>query len=396
MRSLMIASNTIGSTIENRLDMNIGFEAKRFFTNHTGLGNYSRFIVDALSTYNENDNFLLYTPRSTPHKDSRDILSRSNVKVVTPSAAFQMFKARSLWRTWGISQHPTMEALDVFHGLSHELPIGLPAHVKKIVTVHDLIFIRYPEFYNQIDIWIYKSKLLHACRNADKIIAVSKQTASDLTEFLHVDPKKIEVVYQGCHSNFKTKLSSQEIASVKTKYQLPSEYILNVGTVEARKNILVLVKALAQIPEGLRLPLVVIGKHTTYYQTVVEEATKLGVIKDIKFLNNVPFIDFPAIYQGAKVFVYPSLFEGFGIPLIEAIESGVPVITSKGSCFIEAAGPSAKYINPLDPAELKETLMAVLSDSALQSQMVLEGTEYIKKFTPQVISSNLIKAYETA
>ncbi|MBT1701650.1 glycosyltransferase family 4 protein [Chryseosolibacter indicus] len=376
--------------------MNIGFEAKRFFTNSTGLGNYSRFIVDALSVNNENDNFFLYTPSNVPGKASKEILNRRNVKVVRPSSTYQMFKAGSLWRTWGISQHPTIDSLNVFHGLSHELPIGLPVHIKKIVTVHDLIFLRYPQFYRQIDIWIYKSKLLHACRNADKIIAVSKQTASDLIEFLHVDEKKIEVVYQGCHSNFKRKLSAQEIEQVKIKHQLPAEYILNVGTVEERKNVLVLVKALAQIPEKSRLPLIIMGKHTPYYQTVVEEAAKLGVIKNIRFLNNIPFADFPAIYQGAKVFVYPSLFEGFGIPLVEAIESCVPVITSEGSCFIEAAGPSAKYINPKRSDELKKTLMEVLSDDTLRDQMIKGSTEYIQKFRPEVISSNLIKAYKTA
>src|SRR5687767_13212562 len=134
--------------------MNIGFEAKRFFTNNTGLGNYSRFIVRALSSYYPENDYYLYTPRDPFHNDAVHILDRPNVKVVKPSSWYNYVRATSIWRTWGISREPTIERLQAFHGLSQELPVNLPEKVKKIVTVHDLIFYRYPHFYNPIDVAI--------------------------------------------------------------------------------------------------------------------------------------------------------------------------------------------------------------------------------------------------
>ncbi len=374
--------------------MNIGFEAKRFFTNNTGLGNYSRFVVDALSLHEPENEYALYTPTGVPHREAREILHRPNVSVVTPDSVYRVTRSTSLWRTWGVSRHPTVRALDVFHGLSHELPIGLDRRIAKVVTVHDLIFLRYPQFYKSIDISIYKRKLVHACKVADKVVAISDQTARDVVDFLKVDPGKIRVISQGCHSSFKKRLSPDELEEVRTRYNLPVRYILNVGTIEARKNIILIVKALAAIPVELRIPVIVIGKRTEYFKDVVEEARRLAVTDYIKFVENVPFVDFPGIYQGAEVFVYPSLFEGFGIPLVEAIESRVPVITSLGSCFREAAGPAAIYVDPHDPAELAAQLRTVLGDADLRTQMIGKSTDYIQKFQPKAIASELVSLYK--
>jgi len=374
--------------------MNIGFEAKRLFTNRTGLGNYSRFVVNALSLHHPANNYLLYTPKGLPHKDAKNIVGRPNVEVITPGGVYSLTFGTSIWRTWGMSQHASIANLDIFHGLSHELPMGLPRRIKTVVTVHDLIFFRYPEFYNPIDVLIYKFKLVRACRMADKIIAVSSQTANDLIDFVQVDPLKVEIIGQGCHANFKRRFSAAELSQVKVKYKLPSNYILNVGTIERRKNLLVMVRALSGFSKESRVPLVVIGKKTEYFKEVVEEARSLNVLHSIQFLENVPFEDFPGIYQGADVFVYPSLFEGFGIPLLEAIECQVPVIASQGSCFKEVAGPSSIYVDPMDAEELKSQLCAVLENSDLSSKMITDSTAYVRKFQPDVISANLISVYE--
>ena len=120
------------------------------------------------------------------------------------------------------------------------------------MTVHDLIFIRYPELYNPLDVFIYKAKVKAACQQADKILATSIQTKSDIVDFLNIDPAKIDVVYQGCHPSFKRKFSAAEIEKIKTKYKLPESYILNVGTIEERKNVLLLVKALSRLPKDLQ------------------------------------------------------------------------------------------------------------------------------------------------
>ena len=373
--------------------MNIGFEAKRFFTNNTGLGNYSRFVVRALSNYFPENNYFLYTPRKVFHNDTALILKNPNIKVITPPKWYKFLRATSFWRTWGISKESSIQNLQVFHGLSQELPVNLPKGIKKIATVHDLIFYRYPQFYKPIDIAIYKQKLKYACKEADKIIAISQQTKLDLLDFLKVDAAKIEIVNQGSHPNFKRQLSILEIDNVRSKYKLPRDYILNVGTIEERKNLLVLIKALSILPKASRIPLVILGRPTQYFKQVMSVAKQLNVLDLIFFPQNVSFGEFPAIYQNARLFIYPSLFEGFGIPLIEAIESRVPVITSIGSCFSEAAGPASIFVDPHNEEELAYQINRVLSDAGLMRSMVSDSYNYIQRFEPDLIVKKIIDVY---
>jgi glycosyltransferase involved in cell wall biosynthesis len=375
--------------------MNIGFEAKRFFTNYTGLGNYSRFVIDALSLHNPQNQYYLFTPREISNDEVSPIVGRRNIEVVKPGDLYTSLKLTSIWRAWGASFTTQARNLLVYHGLSQELPFGLASRIKKVVSVHDLIFLRYPSFYHEVDIAIYKAKVQSACARADKIIAISKQTAQDLMEFLKVPESKIEVVYQGCHPNFKRTTSTEEKAAIKRKYKLPDKYILNVGTIEERKNLGILIKALSLLPNDLQIPLVVVGRFTKYHKYVVKLARDLSVLPKIIFLNEASFSDFPAIYQSADVFVYPSLFEGFGIPLIEAIVSGIPVITSQGSCFSEAAGPYARYIDPQDATSLAKQLEHVLTDSDLKNDMINQSLVYVQKFAPEIIARHINVVYKS-
>ncbi len=374
--------------------MNIGFEAKRFFTNYTGLGNYSRFVIDALSARYPQDNLFLYSPKVVDHSENRLILQRKNIEVVAPSGLYSRPLLSALWRTWAVTKTQSMKKLDVFHGLSQELPIGLPARVKKVVTVHDLIFLRYPQFYNAVDVAIYTRKVKLACENADKVIAISHQTADDIRMFLKLnDSSKIDVVYQGCHPIFKKQISSSDLAMVKKKYALPDDFILSVGTIEERKNLIVVLRAMSRVAVERRLPLVVVGRTTAYIQKVMGEIRQLGLNDTVIFLKNVEFSDLPAIYRHAKLFVYPSYFEGFGIPLIEAITSGIPVITSTGSCFQEAAGSGAVYVNPDDADVMAQNITYLLEDDSRRRELVAAGKKHIAQFEPDVIAGNLGAVY---
>lgn len=373
--------------------MKIGFDAKRLFHNFTGLGNYSRFVVQALSDRKPEHHYYLFTPRSKNHPEVDGIVSHSNVSIVTPPGLYRAFKASSLWRTFGISKEPAFKKLDIFHGLSHELPLSIPTHIASVVTIHDLIFIRYPELYNPIDVRLYKAKVNSACSRADRILATSYQTKQDIVEFLKVDPAKIDVVYQGCHPGFSRTCSSEEIVEVKSRYQIPGEYVLHVGTVEARKNVLLLIRALAMIPAESRVPLVIVGRATKYKDQIVDIARSLSVDHLITFLHGVSFRDLPAIYQGASLFVYPSFFEGFGIPIVEALESSVPVIAATGSCLSEAGGPGSVYVNPNDAEALAYQMRTILASEEIKKNMILAGKEHLKNFKPQVIADKLMHVY---
>jgi glycosyltransferase involved in cell wall biosynthesis len=362
----------------------IGFDAKRLFNNFTGLGNYSRFIVNALSDTYPDDEYVLY-----PEVES--LLQKSSIKIHEPSKVTASLRLGSFWRSYNLGNVAAGDAVQVFHGLSNELPLTKPKQLKSVVTVHDLIFKRFPEFYKPIDIKIYDWKLRKACQSADKILAISKQTSDDLIEFLKIDPAKIEVIYQGCHPNFKKEYTQDQLSEVRKRYKLPTEFILNVGTIESRKNVLLLLQALKLSKHNL--PIVIVGRPTSYVKQLTDYIIANGLEKRVLFIHHAAFTDLPLIYQLAKVFVYPSLFEGFGIPIVEAISCGVPVITSQGSCFEEAGGKDCLYVDSKNPEQLKEALDTILSDEVVGRRMAEKSKTYIERFEPPVIATALMNVY---
>lgn len=263
--------------------------------------------------------------------------------------------------------------------------------IRSIVTIHDLIFLKFPQYFGRIDRFIYKLKARYSCRHADKIVAISECTKRDIIEFFHTDPAKIEVIYQSCDDSFKSPSSAQTKQEVRIKHALPPKYILNVGTIETRKNLLTLIKALPQIHEDYQL--VVVGKRTAYADLVHDEITNQGLKDRVHFLQNVPFDELPSIYQMANAFVYPSLYEGFGIPIIEALYSRIPVIAATGSCLEEAGGENSLYVSPFDEVALSTAINKVLHDPALAEHMKTRGLEYVQKFNTRVIAGDLMKVY---
>jgi len=371
--------------------MRIGFDAKRLFNNFTGLGNYSRFAVKALADYYPENEYLLYSPKIKSSTDAEYFFNKKKIELKSPSGL--QAKAGSIWRSYSLGNVALKDRVQLFHGLSNELPTTKPKGLKTVVTIHDVIYKRYPDFYKPIDRLIYDYKFKTACESADKIIAVSEQTASDVIRFLNADEKKIQVIYQGCHPIFKQHYSGEQIQSVREKYKLPENFILNVGTVESRKNALLIIKALSLIQEKIQL--VIVGRATAYQEELDQfiKSKKLG--NQITFIHNASFIDLPLIYQSASAFVYPSFFEGFGIPIVEAIASGLPVITSKGSCFAEAGGPDCWYIDPAQPEELAVAIKEVIANDEKVKQRMAGSNEYIQRFEPKIIADDLMSLYKS-
>ncbi len=371
--------------------MKIGFDAKRLFNNFTGLGNYSRFVVDTLLEEGTTDNYCLYTTKIKNRPETKRYLQDPHLKIITPPSWMKPSPLAAIWRSTLPISAKEFSSLDVYHGLSHELPMGIPSHVKTIVTIHDLIFLRYPQFYSRFDVMMHHQKVKHACRVADRVVAVSEQTAKDIIQFLNADPAKIKVIYQGCHRQFRHKHRPEEIAAVRKKYDLPERYILMVGSIESRKNAITLLKAFAMLPMDGRPGLVLVGKGTTYLDQVKSTIAALNIEKEVALIHHAAFSDLPAIYQGATVFAYPSLFEGFGIPIIEAIESGIPVLISKGSCFAEAGGPQAWYADPQLPEEWASLLKEILGSD--NQQRIASQQEHVLKFRPEQNRENLLNSY---
>lgn len=372
------------------LSLKIGFDAKRAFYNKSGLGNYSRNLINSIVSYSSNT-VVLFSPRINGRvKFKRE--NESKIKIISPNWIVSTFLP-SLWRSSLVVSNIKSEKIDIYHGLSHELPFGIEkSGAKTVVTVHDLIFLRYPEFYGKINVSIYKKKLVYACKVADRIVAISSQTKDDLINFLNVSPSKIDVIYQSCDVNFQKKFSEEELISVRQKYGLPEKYILYVGTVEERKNLLNIVKAFCE--KNIELPLVVIGRKTKYFHNDVVPYIEQNNVKNIVFPNFVSNEDLPAVYQGALCFVYPSIFEGFGIPILEALTSGVPVITSKGSCFEETGGSHSLYVDPYSPEQIGDAIIRLIGDTNLRDLMVAKGYEHSKLFLPERIAEEFMRLYQ--
>lgn len=365
--------------------MRIGFDAKRAISNFTGLGNYSRFIISNLMKYYPENIYKLFIPK-LPEDDNRET-ERKNEAIYSFKKGYVPF-----WRTMGIVKNIKKEHLDIYHGLSNELPFRINRiGIKTVVTIHDLIFLRYPQFYSLIDRIIYNTKAKYACKVADRIIAVSECTKRDIVQYYNINPGKIDVVYQGCFPIFKQSADTLKKKEVRHNYNLPSKYLLSVGSIEPRKNILLIVKALRQIPD---IHFVAVGRQREYAQEVLQYATANNLSDRVHLISDVPLTDMPAIMQQAEIFIYPSLYEGFGIPIIEAINSGIPVIGATGSCLEESGGPNTIYINPLDENELAEQIVKVLNDSTLRKTMIEEGKKYVQRFSDEKCTASLMNVYK--
>lgn len=363
--------------------MNIGFDAKRAFLNRTGLGNYSRWLITALSRYQPQNNYTLYTPRTNPAIN----FSVENSSVKLPESKFT-----SYWRSKGIIADLKKDHVQLYHGLSHELPFGIKkSGIKSVVTIHDVIVLRFPHYFSFLNRAIYKAKLKYACKVADAIVAISQKTKDDIVTYLGIPENKVKVIYQSCDKQFREIPSAEKLKEVKTKYQLPEQYLLSVGTIEERKNLLLLAKALRDVAD---IKLVVVGKPTAYLNEVKAYLESNGLTDRIVFLHSVAFQDLPAIYQQAECFIYPSRYEGFGLPILEAISLGVPVIAATGSCLEEAGGPDSLYVNPDDAQGLANKIRLVLTDKNLSAKMIDAGLTYSRKFDDKKLAAQYTALYQ--
>lgn len=362
--------------------MKIAFDAKRFFHNTSGLGNYSRDLVRILSEYEPDNEYLLLNKNKSER--GKEILEHSNVKFIPTSKG-------KFSRQLRMGKDAQKQNADIFHGLSGELPLKWDKQpIKKIVTIHDLIFVRYPQYYSFFDRKIHFWKFKKAADMADKIIAISEQTKRDIIDYLKIPENKIEVIYQGCHKAFKEEQSQELIQASKDKFNLPERFILNVGTIEDRKNLLNVVKAI----HGTNIPLVVVGRKTKYYQKIESFLKKNKMEKQVLFLEGVSMDELAAIYKLADIFVYPSFFEGFGIPIIEALFSKTVVVTSNTSCLPEAGGKYSVYIDPKNELDIRAKIKFLWENESERKRREEKGFEFVQKFNDEPIAKELMHLYQ--
>jgi glycosyltransferase involved in cell wall biosynthesis len=367
----------------------IGFDAKRLFNNYTGLGNYSRTLVKNLATYYPEHSYFLFSPSLKDNEETHNFLNSPFYNVCSPKHG-----PKAYWRSIGVKKALKKYQIQLYHGLSHEIPLGIQkTGIKSVVTIHDLVFKKYPELYQPIDRRIYDLKFSYACKHADKIIAISESTKQDIIKYYETPPEKIEVIYQSCHERFMQEKSEKILDQISQKYQLPQNFLFYVGSIIERKNLLGIVKAIQQLPSDLKLPLVVVGKGMAYKSVVQKYIVKNGMEKWVKFVEVDPE-DLPAFYQKASIFIYPSIYEGFGIPVLEALFSQTPVITSNVSSLPEAGGPHSCLIDPNKPEEIAHGIQTILTDEDLRKKMIQKSFEYAQMFQGDKLTAQLLNLYQ--
>ncbi|MBR5323448.1 MAG: glycosyltransferase family 4 protein [Muribaculaceae bacterium] len=371
--------------------MIIGFDGKRAVANFTGLGNYSRFIIGALNKKFRNETYKIFAPKPKNNREFSELLGDNTSDLYPKNKIAKLLP--SVWRSKGILKDLKKEKIEIFHGLSGELPFGISkTGIKSVVTIHDLIFRHYPQYYKTIDRTIYDYKFRRACKEADKIIAVSDCTKRDIISYYNIPEDKIVTVYQGCHPNFNATPNEALIEEVRKTYNLPKRYIACVGTIEERKNLLLVAKAMTYLPEDIYL--IAVGRKTPYAKEVEDFCTQNGLTERVRIIEGVPFKFLPSIYHAAELFTYTSRFEGFGIPIVEAISAGLTGVAATGSCLEEAGGDGVVYVNPDSIEECAEALNKLLTDNTYKQNLITKGKEHIKKFSPDTIAEEVMKVYK--
>lgn len=375
--------------------MKIGFDGKRALSNMTGLGNYSRLIIESMAKEYPLDEITVYAPKPQENPRIRSWAACPNIVRRYPQKGEARF-GRSLWRTFGITGSLRADKIEIFHGLSNELPLNIAkAGIPSVVTIHDVIYRTLPYCYKPIDRHIYDYKYGRSCRNATAIIAISECTKRDIMRFYDVPEEKITVIYQGCDASFST-ADTQKAAEADrealSRLRLPERYLVQVGTIERRKNALLSVRALSAI-EDKTVKLLLIGRPTGYLQKVMEEACRLGVADRIEVRSHIPFAQLPAVVRNATAALYPSRYEGFGLPVLEAISCGTPMIAATGSCLEEAGGPDTIYVDPDDTSAMRQAIDTIISDKDVAERMRAQGLLFARRFNNDEVASRTRALY---
>ncbi len=363
--------------------LKIAFDAKRLFNNFTGLGNYSRTLVRNLQKFYPEHEYHLFTPKLIENNETSEFLESSKFIIHKCPHSFGWY-----WRQFQITSELEKLDIDIYHGLSHELPVGIKnSKTKSVVSFHDLIYEKYPQDYSWIDRKTYRFKYKTSAQVANSVVAISDSTKSDLVKLYGINREKITVIYQTCHNSF---IEQTQTTKNPTDFD---RYFLYVGSVIPRKGLKRIVQAYAKIDAPKRIPLLIIGDGKGYKNECLELINNYKLENSILFqdyVSNDRLIDF---YSNAEALIYPSIYEGFGIPIIEANMSGTQVITSNVSSMPEAASPDSILIDPSNIDALAKAIKSLKPSSVADKNKRREWS--LQKFNPKVLSSQLMSHYRS-
>ncbi len=371
--------------------MRIAFDAKRMLNNPTGLGNHARILVNALMRDYPDNEYLFFSPTA---KDEFLNQLHGEYEMHFPKTRSSQ-AVHPWWRSYGITNDLLKNKVDIYHGISNELPLNIHrTRIKTVVTIHDLIFLKHQEQYPWIDRQIYTLKTQYAAKHADKIIAVSQETKHDLIELCQVPERKIEVIYQSVDEKFYSIVPDAEKAAIAKRHKLPTKYILNVGSFFPRKNQIKLIEAFDKIKDQIAEDLLLVGNSGNWLSVIQKMIIDRNLRDRVHIIRDISNGDLPTVYQSASVFVFPSLFEGFGMPVLEALFSGTPVIASRGGAIEEVAGRDSVFIDPYSVDDMADKILSTLNDESMRKKMIGSGLLHAQTMTDTTFAAKTMDVFK--
>jgi glycosyltransferase involved in cell wall biosynthesis len=362
--------------------MNIGVDASRAARGlRTGTENYSLHVIRELVGLDSPHEFTLYFNHAP----------ESGLFPALPNMRQRVIPFPRLWTHIRLASEMLVRHPDVLFVPSHVLPL---AHPPAVATIHDLGYRYFPEAHTRRARLYLEWGTRHNARASRLIIADSRATRDDLVKFYGVPEGLIRVAYPGVRPDLAPVRDPNLVKATLDRYGIPSPYALYVGTLQPRKNLARLIEAFARVPEPCNL--VLAGKKGWLYSDILRRAESLGIGHRVIFTGYVPDEDLPALLSGARLFVFPSLYEGFGLPVLEAMACGVPVVCSDASSLPEAAGDAALLIPPNDTEALAVAMNRVLADEELRRTLIARGMERVRLFTWRRCAQEILKTLEEA
>jgi len=370
--------------------MIIGIDYSSAVSQQAGISRYTRELVKHLLQIDKQNNYQLYSFFGSKIKEQ---IENQKVKKIEFSANGRSMRLGFLaLRFINLSPDWLVKGIDVFHSTDFAFPA--PQRIPSVLTIHDLAFLRFPQYFTWQNKTYMKAIAKFSAKQAKAIIAVSEATKVDIVNFLGVKEDKVQVIHSGI-GDIKRAIDA-DIIQVKQKYNLPQNYGLFVGTIEPRKNISLVLKAISRLKKEqnkLDWQFVITGGKGWLYKEIFDLVKDLNISKYIRFIGFVPDKELPALYTGAKFFVYPSIYEGFGFPPLEAMSCGTPVIYANTPALVEMIGKAGLCVNPYNDEELAIAITKILSDDEITQKLSVSGLERAKTFSWAKTAKKTLNVY---
>jgi glycosyltransferase involved in cell wall biosynthesis len=356
-----------------------------------GLGRYAESLARALVAKDQRRFALFYNRGGA----LRPLPGLEGIPARSLPAAYKPWRmAVWLGQLAGLGFDRLLPSAELYHATEHLL---MPLRrVPAVLTVHDLIFRLFPQHHKRLNYWYLNAAMPLYCRRASAIIAVSQSTKRDLIQFYGLDPAKITVVHEAAAPHFRP-ASPAQVAQARAHYGLPESYLLHVGTIEPRKNLSRLLEAVGRLRlAGEDVRLVVVGGKGWLYEGFFRRLEELRLGQAVQLPGYVPDADLPAVYSGARLVVVPSLYEGFGLPVLEAMACGAPVVCSHASSLPEVGGGAVRYFDPDDVSAIADAILAVWRDAELRETLRRYGLARAAQFSWARAADETLAVYAQA